>query len=627
MSEHHSRSRREQEQGSATEPSIKMMGHKGPGSGGSMHLMGSPKKAKQSKATVLRLWRYLRAERTPLFLVFLLVVASSICALIGPYMIGKAIDSLGIGRGTADFALLGTLVSGLIMIYALGAFTSWTHTYMMASISQRTVKAIRKDVFDKVQTLPLRFFDERPRGDVMSRLTNDVENINNSLTQSTIQISTSVITVTGAITMMIALSPVLALISLIVVPLGLFVTRSIAKRTRRFFADQQRELGDMNGYIEEMISGQRVIKAFCREEEAIGIFAKKNMQLKKVGIQAQAFSGFIPPLMNAINNISFALVAAVGGYMTVQGVITIGIITAFLNYSKQFARPINELANQYNMLQAAIAGAERIFEIMDEQPEYADQQMSLPMTGIKGEVVFRNVSFGYKPDVPVLKHVELTASPGQTIALVGPTGSGKTTVVNLLMRFYDVNDGSILIDGQDIRDMDKDELRASIGMVLQDTYLFAGTVRDNIRYGRLDATEEEVEQAARLANAHSFIMRLSGGYDAVLTEDGSNVSQGQRQLLTIARAILADPAILILDEATSSIDTRTEMHIQRALQILMKGRTSFVIAHRLSTIREADQILVIENGCIIERGTHSELLKMEGFYYRLCMNPLAQEVS
>ncbi|MBG9733096.1 multidrug ABC transporter ATP-binding protein [Paenibacillus alvei] len=603
------------------------MGHKGPGSGGSMHLMGSPKKAKQSKATVLRLWGYLRAERTPLFLVFLLVVASSICALIGPYMIGRAIDSLGIGRGTADFALLGTLVSGLIIIYALGALTSWTHTYMMASISQRTVKAIRKDIFDKVQTLPLRFFDERPRGDVMSRLTNDVENINNSLTQSTIQIFTSVITVTGAITMMIALSPVLALISLIVVPLGLFVTRSITKRTRRFFADQQRELGDMNGYIEEMISGQRVIKAFCREEEAIAIFAKKNMQLKKVGIQAQAFSGFIPPLMNAINNISFALVAAVGGYMTVQGVITIGIITAFLNYSKQFARPINELANQYNMLQAAIAGAERIFEIMDELPEYADQQMSLPLTGIKGEVVFRNVSFGYKPDVPVLKHVELTASPGQTIALVGPTGSGKTTVVNLLMRFYDVNDGSILIDGQDIRDMDKDELRASIGMVLQDTYLFAGTVRDNIRYGRLGATEEEVEQAARLANAHSFIMRLSGGYDAVLTEDGSNISQGQRQLLTIARAILADPAILILDEATSSIDTRTEMHIQRALQILMKGRTSFVIAHRLSTIREADQILVIENGCIIERGTHSELLKMEGFYYRLYMNPLAQEVS
>lgn len=626
MSEHHFRSGRGRERGS-TEPSMKMMGHKGPGSGGGLHLMGTPKRARQSKATVIRLWKYLRAERTPLLLVFLLVVASSICALIGPYMIGRAIDSLGIGRGEADFTLLGTLVSGLIFVYALGALTSWTHTYMMASISQRTVKAIRKDVFDKVQTLPLRFFDERPRGDIMSRLTNDVENINNSLAQSTIQIFTSVITVTGAISMMIALSPILALISLIIVPLGLFVTRSIAKRTRRFFADQQRELGDMNGYIEEMISGQRVIKAFSREEEAIAAFAKKNMELKKVGIQAQAFSGFIPPLMNAINNISFALVAAVGGYMAVQGVITIGIITAFLNYSKQFARPINELANQYNMLQAAIAGAERIFEIMDEQPEYADQQTSLPATGLKGEVVFRNVSFGYKPDVPVLKQVQLTASPGQTIALVGPTGSGKTTVVNLLMRFYDVDEGSILIDGQDIRDMDKDELRASIGMVLQDTYLFAGTVRDNIRYGRLDATEEEVEQAARLANAHSFIMRLAGGYDAVLTEDGSNLSQGQRQLLTIARAILADPAILILDEATSSIDTRTEMHIQKALQTLMKGRTSFVIAHRLSTIREADQILVIENGCIIESGTHTELLKMKGFYYRLYMNPLVQEVS
>lgn len=625
MSEQHSRIGREQE-GSSADHSVKMMGHKGPGSGG-MHLMGPPKKPKQSKATIIRLWQYLRAERMPLLGVFLLVVASSVCALIGPYLIGKSIDSLGIDSGTTDFALLGSLVSWLLIVYALGALTSWMHTYMMASISQRTVQAIRKDVFVKVQTLPLKFFDERPRGDVMSRLTNDVENINNSLSQSTIQIFTSVITVTGAVGMMIALSPVLTLISLIVVPLGLFVTRSIAKRTRRFFTDQQRELGEMNGYIEEMISGQRVIKAFGREEEAIAAFEKKNIQLRHVGIHAQAFSGFVPPLMNAINNISFALVAAVGGYMAVQGAITIGIITAFLNYSKQFARPINELANQYNMLQAAIAGAERIFEIMDEQPEYADQQTTLPLEGMKGEVVFQDVSFGYKPDVPVLKEVMLTARPGQTIALVGPTGSGKTTVVNLLMRFYDVDQGSILIDGQDIRDMDKEELRTSIGMVLQDTYLFAGTVRDNIRYGRLEATDEEVEQAARLANAHSFIVRLPDGYDAVLTEDGSNLSQGQRQLLTIARAILANPAILILDEATSSIDTRTEMHIQKALQTLMKGRTSFVIAHRLSTIREADQILVIEHGRIIERGTHAELLKREGFYYRLYMNPLIQEVS
>ncbi|ERM18039.1 ABC transporter ATP-binding protein [Brevibacillus laterosporus] len=584
-------------------------------------------KPKNSMEALKRLWGYLREQRWSLFLVFFLVLASSGFALMGPLLIGKAIDSMGITTGQVQFSLLAKIVGSLIIVYILGALASWLQTYLMASVSQKTVKSMRKDIFDKVQTLPLRFFDERPRGDLMSRLTNDVENINNTLSQATTQIFSSLITVIGAVGMMLMLSPSLTLVSLIVVPLGLFITKKIAERTRKLFLEQQTELGQLNGYIEEMISGQRVVKAFNREQQTIDQFAEKNQRLKKVGAQAQVFSGVIPPLMNAINNLSFALVAGIGGYMAVQGVITIGIITAFLNYSKQFARPLNEMANQFNMLQSAFAGAERVFEVLDEEPEFADQAVADSLEQVEGKVEFKDVTFGYKPDKPVLQEINLIAEPGQMIALVGPTGSGKTTIVNLLMRFYDVQQGSVIVDGRDIRQIDKENLRSSIGMVLQDTYLFAGTVIENIRYGRLDATDEQVMYAARMANAHSFIERLPEGYHTKLTEDASNISQGQRQLLTIARAILADPSILILDEATSSIDTRTEMQIQKALKVLMQGRTSFVIAHRLSTIQEADQILVINQGEIIERGNHKELLEQQGFYYNLYHTQFKNQAS
>ncbi|MBG9798053.1 ABC transporter ATP-binding protein [Brevibacillus laterosporus] len=584
-------------------------------------------KPKNSMEALKRLWGYLREQRWSLFLVFFLVLASSGFALMGPLLIGKAIDSMGITTGQVQFPLLAKIVGSLIIVYILGALASWLQTYLMASVSQKTVKSMRKDIFDKVQTLPLRFFDERPRGDLMSRLTNDVENINNTLSQATTQIFSSLITVIGAVGMMLMLSPSLTLVSLIVVPLGLFITKKIAERTRKLFLEQQTELGQLNGYIEEMISGQRVVKAFNREQETIDQFAKKNQRLKKVGAQAQVFSGIIPPLMNAINNVSFALVAGIGGYMAVQGAITIGIITAFLNYSKQFARPLNEMANQFNMLQSAFAGAERVFEVLDEEPEFADQTVARSLGQVEGKVEFKDVTFGYKSDKPVLQEINLTAEPGQMIALVGPTGSGKTTIVNLLMRFYDVQKGSVIVDGQDIRQIEKEDLRSSIGMVLQDTYLFAGTVMENIRYGKLDATDEQVMYAARMANAHSFIERLPDGYHTKLTEDASNISQGQRQLLTIARAILADPSILILDEATSSIDTRTEMQIQKALKVLMQGRTSFVIAHRLSTIQEADQILVINQGEIMERGSHQELLEQKGFYYNLYHTQFKNQAS
>ncbi|MCR8980653.1 ABC transporter ATP-binding protein [Brevibacillus laterosporus] len=584
-------------------------------------------KPKNSMEALKRLWGYLREQRWSLFLVFFLVLASSGFALMGPLLIGKAIDSMGITTGQVQFPLLAKIVGSLIIVYILGALASWLQTYLMASVSQKTVKSMRKDIFDKVQTLPLRFFDERPRGDLMSRLTNDVENINNTLSQATTQIFSSLITVIGAVGMMLMLSPSLTLVSLIVVPLGLFITKKIAERTRKLFLEQQTELGQLNGYIEEMISGQRVVKAFNREQETIDQFAEKNQRLKKVGAQAQVFSGIIPPLMNAINNVSFALVAGIGGYMAVQGAITIGIITAFLNYSKQFARPLNEMANQFNMLQSAFAGAERVFEVLDEEPEFADQTVARSLGQVEGKVEFKDVTFGYKSDKPVLQEINLTAEPGQMIALVGPTGSGKTTIVNLLMRFYDVQKGSVIVDGQDIRQIEKEDLRSSIGMVLQDTYLFAGTVMENIRYGKLDATDEQVMYAARMANAHSFIERLPDGYHTKLTEDASNISQGQRQLLTIARAILADPSILILDEATSSIDTRTEMQIQKALKVLMQGRTSFVIAHRLSTIQEADQILVINQGEIMERGSHQELLEQQGFYYNLYHTQFKNQAS
>lgn len=598
--------------------------------GGPRHMAGllEPKvKAKNTRLALKRLLTYLESQQMELIKVFFLVVGSSAAGLAGPYLIGRGIDRMVGGRGNVDFAGLAVTALILLFIYAVSALMSGLQIYLMVGIAQRIIRDLRRDLFAKVQTLPLRFFDGRPDGELMSRLTNDVESINNALTQSTSQIFSSFLLVAGSLIMMLLLSPLLTVLTLVSLPLGVVVTGKIAGRTRKSFSAQQKELGELNGFIEETISGQRVIKAFSQEKNVLRDFGAINEQLKKAGTQAQIFSGIVMPTMFVVNNISFALVAGAGGWMAVKGILTIGIIASFLNYSKQFARPINEIANQYNMIQSALAGAERVFEIMDEEPEKEDEPGALTLKNPAGDVVFADVHFRYQEDVPVLKSISLQAHPGQTVALVGPTGAGKTTLVNLITRFYDIDQGTIFIDGKEIRTIKKDSLRSSLGIVLQDTYLFSDTVRENIRYGRLNATNAEVEAAARLANAHPFIQRLPDGYDTLLSEDGGNLSQGQRQLLTIARAILADPAILILDEATSSVDTRTEMHIQQAMLELMKGRTSFVIAHRLSTIRNADQILLINDGKIIEQGSHHQLLAAKGFYHRLYHSQYKREAS
>lgn len=485
----------------------------------------------------------------------------------------------------------------------------------MAGVSGRTVQELRNDIFENFQQLPIKFFfDGRPHGELMSRATNDIENVSNSLNQSVIQLLTSVITLTGSLVMMLRLNLFLTFVSLASIPLVLSATKKkISSLTRNYFKGQQQHLGELNGFIEETIGGQKkAVKAFRREAEAVKQFQEINQRLNRVGIKAQIVSGMVGPVMNFVNNLSFAFIAAAGGWMAFHDWTTIGVIVSFLNYSKQFNRPINELANQYNMIQSAVAGAERVFEILDLESEYREDGEKRACRELRGEVGFHEVSFSYKMESPILKQVSFIAVPGDKIALVGPTGAGKTTIVNLLTRFfYDVDEGAITIDGVDIRSMDKSSLRSKLGMVLQDAYVFSGSIRENIRYGRLDATDEEVETAAKLANAHGFINRLPHGYDTILTAEGSNLSHGQRQLITIARTILADPAILILDEATSSVDTRTEMHIQEAMKNLMKGRTSFVIAHRLNTIQDADMIVVLNSGEIVEKGTHLQLLEAQ----------------
>ncbi|MGB9791953.1 MAG: ABC transporter ATP-binding protein, partial [Thermacetogeniaceae bacterium] len=537
--------------------------------------------------------------------------------LVSPYLIGMAIDRYIIPGDLHGLLLISLSMLG---VYLLASISTLLQFYLMIGVAQKTVQEIRRDLFNHIQTLPLSFFDNRPRGDLMSRVTNDVDNISNTLSTSAIQIFSSCLTLAGTLAMMLWLSPQMTLLSLATVPLMLFLTGKVAQKTFQHFTEQQRFLGDLNSLIEETISGQRVVKVFGREQKQIEKFVDLNTLLKEAGIRALAFSGIIPPLMNVLNNINLAIIAAAGGWLVLKGVVTVGTIASFINYSKQFGRPLNELANQFNLLQSAIAGAERVFEILDERPEPEDPPDAVVLQNPAGAVEFHSVYFSYKKGTPVLKNINLEVKPGQTIALVGPTGAGKTTIVNLLTRFYEIDSGRITIDGIDIRKIRRDSLRSQLGIVLQDTYLFSDTVRENIRYGRLTASDAEVEEAARLANAESFILRLPHGYDTIITDGGANLSQGQRQLIAIARAILADPAILILDEATSNVDTRTEKQIQEAMLKLMQGRTTFVIAHRLSTIRDADLIAVINNGEIVEEGKHEELLQAKGFYYSLYMN-------
>ncbi len=588
--------------------------------GGGRHDAVYVVKPRDAKNTLKRLWWYLSEHKIRLFLVLFLVAITSVLTLVGPYLIGKAIDNYIIPR---DFNGLFRLLILMAAIYVLMSLFTWLQSRTMINVAQLTIRNMRKDAFDKLQILPVSFFDARPRGDIMSRLTNDIDLINNALSSSLTQIFSSIITLIGTVILMLWLSPLLTGVSMITVPIMLITTNIVTRHTRRYFSEQQRVLGMLNGFAEENISGQKVVKAFVREAKEIERFEVTNQELKNVGIKAQIYSGIMGPLMNVLNNIGFAIVALSGGWLAVKQIITIGTIAAFINYTRQFTRPLNELANQINTIQSAIASAERLFEIMDEPPEPPDPPDAIELKSVKGDVEFRNVSFSYKSDEAVLKNISFHAHPGQTIALVGPTGAGKTSIINLLARFYDPDSGDIFIDGYNIQRVTRRSLRSCLGVVLQDTYLFSESVKDNIRYGRLDATDEEVKAAARLANAEQFILNLPQGYDTILSEDGGDLSQGQRQLLAIARAILADPAILILDEATSSVDTRTEQHIQEAMYKLMKGRTSFVIAHRLSTIRKADMILVIDDGEIIERGNHVQLLRQKGFYYDLYMSQFA----
>ncbi|RJE89693.1 ABC transporter ATP-binding protein [Paenibacillus sp. 1011MAR3C5] len=584
-------------------------------SGGARGGMPAPKaKPKHARETIRRIWTYIRVYRRGLIAVLLLTFITTLLSLIAPYMLGHAVDAYIIPGRYDGLLRLGAV---LLAIYAGAVLSSWLQQHVMVKVSQQSIQAMRRDLFARLQLLPLRFFDGKTHGELMSRTTNDIENVSGTLNQSVTQLIASVLSLAGSLAIMLYLNVWLTLLSMVTIPLVILFTKTVASRTRKHFSKQQASLGELNGFIEETVSGQKVIQIYRREPYAESQFGAINRKLTAASIRAQIYSGTVGPVMNMLNNTSFALIAAVGGWMAFRDWTSVGVVVAFLNYSKQFQRPLSDLANQFNLVQSAVAGAERVFETIDTATEYEGTPSTKLLGELKGEVEFHNVAFSYKADSQILNNVSLTAKPGEMIALVGPTGAGKTTIINLLTRFYDIDSGRITIDGIAINELDKDDLRSKLGIVLQDAYVFSDTIRENLRYGRLDATDAEIEAAARLANAHSFIRKLPQGYDTVLASGGGNLSQGQRQLLTIARAVLADPTILILDEATSSIDTRTEMHIQSAMRKLMEGRTSFVIAHRLSTIREADRILVIRDGGIAEQGSHDELLERQGYYYEL----------
>jgi ATP-binding cassette, subfamily B, multidrug efflux pump len=576
--------------------------------------VGKIEKAKDARGALRRLVIYLRPHYLALVVVFFLMLIFTVFSLLGPYFLGVAIDDfMFLGEAT------GLLRTALLMLgaYLIAWLTQMGANWIMARVSQRALRKLRKDLFEHIQTLSLSFFDSHPHGELMSRLTNDVEAINQAISQNVTQLVTNTLTLIGLFVTMLVLNIWLALATMITIPLMMWVTMMIARKTRTGYREYQKDLGKMNGTIEETISGQHVVNAFRRNQSAREEFVAKNQAVFRAGVFANSYSMLLMPLTGAMSNLNVAVLAGFGGWLALQGLVSVGTIATFISYSRRFMQPLRELANMYNTVQSALAGAERVFQIIDQKAEIQDTIGAPVLTHIKGLVQFDAVDFSYVPEIPVIKDMSLEANPGQTIALVGPTGAGKTTIVNLLTRFYDIGSGRILIDGQDIRTVDKDSLRGQLGIVLQDAFLFSGTVMENIRYGKIGASDEECVEAAKLANAHSFVRRLPLGYQTELEERGNNLSQGQRQLLTIARAILADPGILILDEATSSVDTRTEMRIQQGLLRLMDGRTSFVIAHRLSTIKGADQVLVIDDGRVIERGTHQELLDQRGFYHNL----------
>ncbi len=599
---------------------IKGLG-RGPGSHRSMAMPAE--KAKDFKGTLRRLLDYLKPHKVKLITTFLAAVVSTIFSIISPKIMGRATTKLfegfllkmrNVPNASIDFNYILNIIFILIGLYVISAIFKYIQQYIMVDVAQNTVFDMRKDIDSKLSRLPLKYFDGRTHGEILSRVTNDIDLVSNTLQQSIAQFITAIVTLVGIVVMMLTISPLLTLVAFVTLPLSFLVTKVIARQSQKYFAKQQKYLGQLNGQVEEMYTGHKIVKAFNYEKQSIDKFNKVNDQLYDAGWKAQFISGIIMPLMSAIGNLGYVFIAIFGGISVAKGTMTIGNVQAFIQYSRQFTQPIVQTANIANIIQSTIAAAERVFEVLDESEQISDKKDMIHLDKPQGNVKLKHIKFGYNTEKILIKDMNIDVKKGQTIAIVGPTGAGKTTLVNLLMRFYEINDGEITFDGIDIRDMKRGELRSLFGMVLQDTWLFKGTIKENIAYGRENTTDEEIIQAAKMAYADHFIRTLPHGYNTIINEEASNLSQGQKQLLTIARAILANPTILILDEATSSVDTRTEIHIQKAMLALMEGKTSFVIAHRLSTIREADLILVMNEGSIVEKGTHKELLKQNGFY-------------
>jgi ATP-binding cassette subfamily B multidrug efflux pump len=576
--------------------------------------VGRIEKARDPQRALKGLLRYLRPFKRVLGLIFVLVLIYTVLGLLGPYLMGVAIDRF---ISTGDLAGLARIALLMLAVYLLNNLFQAIANWLMSRVSQQALKQMRSNLFTHLQTLPIRFFDRNPAGELMSRLTNDIDAINQAVSQNVTALVGSLLSMGGILITMFILNHWLALASLLVVPIMFWFTQFIARYTRRSFRELQKHLGELNSVMEESISGQKVVHAFRRSQSIIDSFRERNQAVYEAGVAANSYALLLMPLTNVLGNFFVIVLAGLGGWLALRNLVTVGTIAAFITYGRNFITPLRQIANLYNSIQAALAGAERVFEIIDTPSEVDDAPHAVSPIRLRGDVRFDHVRFGYLPEIPVIKDMSLEAQPGQSIALVGPTGAGKTTIINLLMRFYELNAGQITLDGRDVRDLKKADLRRQLGLVLQDTFLFSDSVMENIRYGRLDATDEEVIAAAKVADADHFIRQLPEGYQTQLSERASNLSQGQRQLLSIARAILANPGILILDEATSSVDTRTEARIQESLLRLMKGRTSFVIAHRLATIRDADCVLVINKGEIVEQGTHQELLNQRGFYYHL----------
>lgn len=584
----------------------------------------SNEKAKDFKSTMKKLMAYLSVYKIGIFFVIVFAIGSTIFNIVGPKILGKATTEIfkGLVRKVSggagiDFDKIAHIVLTLLCLYLTSAVFSFVQGYIMTGVSQKLTYRLRKEISEKINRLPMNYFDKQTHGEVLSRITNDIDTLSQSLNQSAAQVITSVTTIIGVLIMMLSISPLMTLVALLILPVSMGLISMIVKRSQKYFMSQQEYLGHVNGQVEEIYGGHNIIKAFNKEEDVIATFKRDNDILYTSAWKSQFLSGMMMPIMQFVGNLGYVGEVILGGYLAMKGRIQVGDIQSFIQYVRSFTQPIQQVAQVANMLQSTAAASERVFEFLEEAEE--DQTVEHPacIDEMEGSVSFEHVHFGYNPDHTIINDFSVDVKPGQKVAIVGPTGAGKTTIIKLLMRFYDVGSGSIKVDGHDVRDFNRDDLRKMFGMVLQDTWLFKGSIEDNIRYGRLDATHEEVVEAAKAARAHRFIQTLPGGYQMELNEEASNVSQGQKQLLTIARAMLADPKILILDEATSSVDTRTEIQIQKAMDQLMKGRTSFVIAHRLSTIRDADMILVMKDGDIVEQGNHEELLAQNGFYAEL----------